>query len=268
MAPKWIFEIRSRVPSRMAILLGAMPLFAAIILWWGLTRGIPEERVISYNILPSPLEVIQSVPELLTRRELLTNLETSLKRVGIAFLLAVGVALPLGVLMGSFGTFRSIFTPTTTASGYIPIATLLPLTMSWLGTGETQKIVFLALAFGIYLLPMVVGAIDAVPDVYLKTASTLGARQLDQVFRVLIPVALPSIWQGMRLAFGVGWTYLVLAEAVVMDGGLGTLILISQRRGPREHIYLVIILITLVAWVTDIIWVQLGRLFFPYRRPR
>jgi ABC-type nitrate/sulfonate/bicarbonate transport system permease component len=268
MIPKWLFTIRGRVPTRVALLLGTIPVLIAIVLWWACTRGIPEERVISYNILPSPVEVIQSVPELLTRRELFTNLETSLKRVGIAFLLAVGVALPLGVLMGSFGTFRSMFSPTTTASGYIPIATLLPLTMSWFGTGELQKIVFLSLAFGIYLLPMVIGAIDAVPEVYLKTAATLGATRFDQVFRVLIPVALPSIWHGMRLAFGVGWTYLVLAEAVVMDGGLGTLIVISQRRGPREHIYLVIILITLVAWATDIVWVQLGYLLFPYRRPR
>jgi ABC-type nitrate/sulfonate/bicarbonate transport system permease component len=268
MIPKWLFAIRGRVPSRVALPLAMVPILVALVLWWSLTRGIPEERVISYNILPSPLEVIQSVPELLTRRELLLNLETSLKRVGIAFLLAIGITVPLGVLMGSFGSFRAMFSPTTTASGYIPIATLLPLSMSWFGTGELQKVFFLAMAFGIYLLPMVIGAIDAVPEVYLKTASTLGASRLDQVFRVLIPVALPGIWQGMRQAFGVGWTYLVLAEAVVMDGGLGTLIVISQRRGPREHIYLVIILITLVAWVTDIVWVQLGYLLFPYRRPR
>jgi len=251
-----------------AILLGLLPIVAAIVLWWLLTRGIPEERFISYNILPSPVEVIQSVPELLTRRELLHNLFVSLKRVGLGYLLAVGVTVPLGIFMGSFGTGRAVFAPSTTASAYIPIATLLPLTMSWFGTGEEQKVVFLAMAFGIYLLPMVIGAIDAVPDVYLKTASTLGASRFELVFRVLVPVAMPAIWQGMRLAFGVGWTYLVLTEAVVMDGGLGTLIVMSQRRGPREHIYLVIILITLVAWIADILWVQLGRLFFPYRRAR
>ncbi len=167
--------------------------------------------------------------------------------------------------MGSFACVRAAFSPVTTASGYVPIATLVPLTMSWFGTDEIQKIVFLAMAFGIYLLPAVIKAIDNVPDVYLRTASTLGATRWQIVRRVLVPVALPDIWHGMRLAFGVGWTYLVLTEVVVVAGGLGELIFISQRRGPREHIYLVILVITLIAWVSDLIWVHLGRRLFPYR---
>ena len=268
MVPKWLFDIRGRVPLRVAFLLGLIPIVAAIILWWSLTSGEREDRVISYTILPSPVEVVQSIPELVTRRELVHNLLVSLRRIALGYLVAASVALPLGVLMGSFGLFRSMFAPTTTASGYIPIATLVPLTMAWFGIGEQQKIIFLAMAFGIYLLPMVIGAIDAVPEVYLRTASTLGATRFDLVFRVLVPVALPGIWQGMRLAFGVGWTYLVLTEVVVMENGLGYLIAFYQRRGPREHIYLVIMLITLIAWVADIAWVQLGRLLFPYRRPR
>lgn len=143
----------------------------------------------------------------------------------------------------------------------------MPLTLSWFGTGELQRVVFLAMAFGIYLLPLVVTAIQSVPDVYVKTAYTLGASRLQVVGRVLIPIALPDIWHGMRLAFGVGWTYLVLTEVIVMESGLGYLIQISFRRGPREHIYLVIALVTLIAWVADLLWDRAGRLLFRYRRP-
>ncbi len=85
---------------------------------------------------------------------------------------------------------------------------------------------------------------------------------------MLIPIALPDIWHGMRLAFGVGWTYLVLAEVVVLERGLGSLVAISQRQGPREHIYLVILIITIVAWIADLAWVQVGYLLFPYKRGR
>jgi ABC-type nitrate/sulfonate/bicarbonate transport system permease component len=70
----------------------------------------------------------------------------------------------------------------------------------------------------------------------------------------------------MRLAFGVGWTYIVLTEVVVMVDGLGFLIQISFRRGPREHAYLVILVITLIAWIADLAWERFGRLLFPYRR--
>lgn len=136
--------------------------------------------------------------------------------------------------------------------------------MSWFGTDELQKVIFLSMAFGIYLMPLVVSAIENVSSVYLRTAATLGATKSQTVFRVLVPIAMPEIWHAMRLAFGVGWTYLVLTEVVVLTDGLGYLVAISQRRGPREHIYLVIVVIALIAWVSDLAWTLLGRWLFPY----
>jgi ABC-type nitrate/sulfonate/bicarbonate transport system permease component len=262
--PEWILGIRGRVPRPAAAALGAAPIVALLVLWWVCTRGLPEERTISPTLLPSPGEVVRSIPDLV-HRDLVHHTWASLHRIGMGFLLALAVVLPLGIGMGAFDTLRVSFTPLTTASGYIPIATLVPLTLSWFGTGELQRVVFLAMAFGIYLLPVVVAAIQAVPDVYVKTAYTLGASRLQVVWRVLIPIALPDIWHGMRLAFGVGWTYLVLTEVIVMESGLGYLIQISFRRGPREHIYLVIALVTLIAWVADLAWDRVGRLLFRYR---
>lgn len=269
MKAKWFLTIRGRVPLLWAIILGAIPVVALVAVWFYLTAGEPEYRIMDRITLPSPAEVFSfdnSIKPLLEDRHLSQHVLISLKRVSLGYLVALAVSLPLGVLMGSFGSVRAMFAPTTTASGYIPIATLVPLTMAWFGTDEKQKVVFLAIAFAIYLLPMIIRAIDAVPDVYLRTASTLGASRLQMVRQILIPVALPDIWQGMRLAFGVGWTYLVLAEVVVYADGLGYLIAMSQRRGPREHVYLIILIITLIAWAADLAWVYLGRLLFPYKR--
>ena len=258
--------IRSQVPRWTSILLGTLPIVAIFLLWWIFTAGAVEERQIGPAILPSPAEVAQSVPELITSRDLSHHVWASVRRVGLSFILALAVVLPVGILMGSFGGVSALFTPVSTASGYIPIATLVPLTMSWFGIDELQKVMFLAMAFGIYLLPLVVKAIESVPDVYLRTSYTLGATRMDVIRHVLIPIALPDLWHAMRLAFGVGWTYIVLAEVVVMVDGLGFLIQNSFRRGPREHIYLVILVITLIAWAADIAWERLGRLLFPYRR--
>lgn len=262
--PKWLTAIRGNVPRWAVIALGTLPVLALLAGWWWLTRGAVEDRRISPTILPSPGEVVRSVPYLLQERELFKHALVSLERVGLGYGLALLVVLPLGILMGSLSSTRAMFTPITTASGYIPIATLVPLTLSWFGTGELQKVTFLALAFAIYLLPQVVNAIEQVPDVYLKTSYTLGAGKFQIITRVLIPIALPDIWHGMRLAFGVGWTYLVLTEVVVMEKGLGYLIEISRRRGPREHIYLVILLITLIAWGADFLWARAGRRMFRY----
>jgi NitT/TauT family transport system permease protein len=273
MIPKWFAEIRGQVPSSVSVLLGFIPLVFLLLFWWLLTRGIPEERVLGPTILPSPAEVAQSLGDLLSTngqddRSLLAHVGLSLRRVALGFLLGLAVALPVGILMGSFGSARSTMAPIVTASGYIPIATLVPLTMSWFGTDESQKVVFLALAFCIFLLPMIVRAIDSVPDIYLRTAYTLGATRWHIVRRVLVPVALPDIWHSMRLAFGIGWSYLVLAEVVVKNGGLGDLIDTARRRAMPGRVYLIIVIITLIAWVADLLWARLGTWFFPYRRSR
>jgi len=260
--------IRGRVGRVSSVLLGAVPVIAMFLLWWLFTSGAPEERRIAPTILPSPVEVVQSIPELVQGRDLLHHVWASIRRVVLSFIFSLIVVLPLGILMGAFGSVGAAFKPVSTASSYIPIATLVPLTLSWFGIGEFQKIFFLAMAFGIYLLPLVVDAIESVPDVYLRTSYTLGATRLDVIRRVLIPIALPDLWHAMRLAFGVGWTYIVLAEVVVMVDGLGFLIQNSFRRGPREHIYLVILVITLIAWAADLGWERLGRVLFPYRRDR
>ena len=273
MIPKWFAEIRGQVPSGTSIMLGLVPLVLLVFFWWLATRGIPEERLLGPTILPSPAEVAQSFGDLLSASDkdsqsLLQHIGLSLRRVGLGFLMGLAIALPVGILMGSFGSARATMTMVTTASGYIPIATLVPLTMSWFGLDETQKVAFLAMAFCIYLLPMVLKSVDSVPDIYLRTAYTLGATRCGIIRRVLVPVALPDIWHSMRLAFGIGWSYLVLAEVVVKSGGLGDMIDTARRRGWSGRVYLVIVIITVIAWIADLLWARIGILIFPYRRSR
>jgi NitT/TauT family transport system permease protein len=170
--------------------------------------------------------------------------------------------------MGSFSKVRAAFEPTTVFLSYLPIPALVPLTMSLFGIGETQKAMFLALAFIIYLLPLFVKAVEEVDNVYLQTAYTMGAGRWKLITKVLLPVALPQIIHAMRLGFGVGWTYIILAEMVAADRGLGQIIIIAQRRGPREHIYLVLVVIVLIAYLTDKLWERLHHGLFPYLRAR
>ncbi len=152
MIPSWALGIRSKVPRRAAIILGVFPIILLVFFWWLLTRGVVEERVIGPTILPSPREVVDSLRDLLSasdpeNRTLFDHTWLSLRRVVLGYFLALVIALPIGILMGALGSVRSTFEPLVTASGYIPIATLVPLTMSWFGTDELQKVVFLAMAF-------------------------------------------------------------------------------------------------------------------------
>lgn len=261
----WL-AIRESLPAWQVWALGAVPILALLAAWSLATAGgAPEERWISPTILPSPWEVIRSFPELWFDRALTRNLLVSFGRVAAGFAVALLIAFPLGVMMGSFTKVKAAFTPLSVFGAYLPIPALVPLTLSLFGTGEGQKVVFLALAFIVYLLPLTVAAVDNVDDVYLKTAYTLGASRWQAVRKVLLPVAWADIFQALRLGFGVGWSYILLVEMVDIGKGLGGLIIVSQRRGPREHIYLVLLLIVLVAFATDKAWAALGRKLFPYR---
>ncbi len=151
-----------------------------------------------------------------------------------------------------------MFNPMAVFGAYLPIPALVPLTLSLFGTGEKQKVAFLALAFVIYLLPLIVQAVDDVDDIYLKTAYTLGANTMQTVRKVMLAISWPNIYQALRLGFGIGWSYIILAEMVDIGKGLGGIIIISQRRGPREHIYLVLLVIVVMAFVTDKLWATIG----------
>jgi NitT/TauT family transport system permease protein len=258
-------RIREPLAAWKSWLLGIVPLVVLLVAWMFVTAGAPEERVISPTILPSPVEVVASFPLLWFDRAVTRNLAVSFTRVIEGFALAIAVSFPVGVLMGAFTKVKAAFTPLTVFGAYLPIPTLVPLTLSLFGTGELQKVMFLALAFSIYLVPLFVAAVDQVDDTYLKTAYTLGASRGQAVGRVLLPIAWPDLWQAMRLGFGVGWSYILLAEMVDVGRGLGGIIITSQRRGPREHIYLVLALIVVVAFVTDRLWAAVGRFLFPYR---
>lgn len=259
------FRIRESLPGWRAWILGTAPVLALLLAWMGATSGAAEERLLSPAILPSPAEVVGSFRSLWFDRALTRNLGVSLSRIVAGFVVGVAIAFPVGLAMGAFTKVKAAFTPLTVFGAYLPIPALVPLTLSLFGTEETQKVAFLALAFAIYLVPLIVGAVDAVDDTYLKTAWTLGATRAQAVTKVLLPIAWPGIFHALRLGFGVGWSYILLTEMVDVGKGVGGIIITSQRRGPREHIYLVLLVIVAVAFLTDKLWQFVERRLFRHQ---
>jgi len=266
---RW-FRIRERLPRWQYVVLALIPIVLTLILWQALTSGPPEKRTISIGILPSPREVAAEFPRLwmgdATRRPFIYQVMRSFRRTLIGFAMACAIALPIGFAMGAFERARAVFYPIALVGGYLPIPALVPLTMSFFGLEEGQKLAFLTIAFVVYLLPMVVLAVDKVDQVFLQTAYTLGANTWEALTRVLISISWEDVYRAMRGAFGVGWSYILLVEMLVMDGGLGEVVFLAQRRGPKEHIYLSLLAIVVIAFATDKVWEWGGRLLFPYRR--
>lgn len=261
-------ELRGTIPVWQSILCGAASLLVVLVIWWFVTRGaIAEERILSRAQLPSPSETFRRVGVLFKDRNVDINTLVSLRRVGIGFLVAILVGVPLGILCGCFPRVDAFFAPLSLFGRNIPMAALIPLTLSFFGNGERQKVMFIVLAAVAFIISDTSRAIRDVADRYIDTAFTLGASRWQTVSKVLVPLAMPAIWDSWRLLFGLAFGYIMLAETVQTDAnaGLGALINVSYRRGLLEDIYLVLILIPLVAFGIDrmLAWIQ--RQLFPHR---
>jgi ABC-type nitrate/sulfonate/bicarbonate transport system permease component len=247
-------------------LLGVGSMGLVVLLWWLATYGaVPESRLVSPVILPSPTEVIRSFPSLLNDRGLVQSIAATLRRVLIGFGLAALVGVPLGIVAGSWRAVEAAGAPLALFGRNLPVAALIPLTILWFGIDETQKVMFIFIATIPFVYSDAVSAIAGVPDRYVETAQTLGASSFQIVRKVLVALALPDIYDSLRHLFGLAFGYIMLAELINAQHGLGYLLMTSQRRGLSEHIILILIIIGLLAYGIDrlLFWFQRG--LFPYR---
>jgi NitT/TauT family transport system permease protein len=261
-----LLALRIAPPPLTRRLVGAGAVGIVVLLWWLATLGAsPESRLISPVILPSPAEVIRSFPSLLNDRGLVQSIAATLKRVLIGFGLAVVVGVPLGIIAGSWRVIEAAGSPIALFGRNLPVAALIPLTILWFGIDETQKVMFIFIATVPFVYADAAAAIAGVPDRYVETAQTLGATSFQIVRKVLVALALPDIYNSLRHLFGLAFGYIMLAELINAQHGLGYLLMTSQRRGLSEHIILILIIIGLLAFGIDrlLFWFQRG--LFPYR---
>jgi NitT/TauT family transport system permease protein len=262
-----LVTLRHEPPPMVRRLLGAVGIGLVVLVWAILTWGAtPESRIISPVLLPSPGEVLRSVPVLFKERDLIASTVATLKLVLSGFALAIVIGVPLGILAGSYRLFDAITGPLSLFARNIPVAVLIPLTILWFGIDETQKTMFIFIATVPFVFFDAARAVIDVHERYVETAQTLGASARQVVGKVLIPLALPDIYSSLRSLFGLAFGYIMLAELVNAKYGLGYLLMSSQRRALTEHIFAILILIGLLAWGIDRLLLFFERGLFPYRQ--
>jgi len=261
-----LMTLRNDPPPMVRRAFGTLGVAIVVFVWWILTYGAtPESRVISPVLLPSPGEVLRSVPVLFKERDLIASTIATLKRVLSGFGLAIIVGVPLGILAGSFRLFDAITGPLSLFARNIPVAVLIPLTILWFGIDETQKTMFIFIATVPFVFFDAARAVIDVHERYVETAQTLGASSRQVITKVLIALALPDIYSSLRSLFGLAFGYIMLAELVNAKYGLGFLLMNSQRRALTEHIFAILILIGLLAYGIDRLLLFFERGLFPYR---
>ena len=263
-----LFQLRKPIPRWLSLVMGALFLLLVFGLWSYVTAGDFEERIVGVTVLPSPSETFDSFEELWTERALLDNLFVTIRRVVLGFLLAAIVGIPLGILCGCFPLAQAFFMPLMVFGRNIPLAALIPLTFAAFGIAEKQKVMFIFIACVMFITWDASVAVREVHQRYVDTAYTLGARTRNVITKVLVPLAMPAVFNSLRLLFGLAFGYIMLAEVVKFGteaGGLGDIIRQSQRRGMTAHIWLILFIIPVVAIIIDrfLLWMQHS--LFPYR---
>jgi NitT/TauT family transport system permease protein len=258
-----IWTLRKALPRRYRLPFALGMPALVVIVWCALTLG--AHPIVSELFLPSPIAVLRATLQMIFEHTLFEAIQASTLRILISFVAAALVALPLGILMGAYEPINRLMEPVMAPLRYMPISAFIPLLILWLGIGESQKIAFLFLGVFVYLLPVVVTAIRAVPEELVQTALTLGASRFQVIRTVLIPAALPDIFDSFRVMNAISWTYVILAEFVNARQGIGYMIQLAGSHLKTAQVFSGILIIGLIGLITDAIIRGLNRALFSWR---
>ena len=218
--------------------------FVCFVLMWALAAFVIQqwapERAI---LLPTPLQVLLKGIEMLGTREFWVAMAVTNMRVVAGFVLAAILAIPFGVMLGSFSQLERLASPISDFARYVPVPALVPLLIVWAGVGDFQKILLLAIGTFFQILVLVTDAVRRVPIMHVDSALTLGESQMGVVLRVLVPASLPQIYDACRVGVGLTWSYLLVAEIVASEQGLGYIIIRGQRFLQTDRIFVTIVVL-------------------------
>jgi NitT/TauT family transport system permease protein len=265
-APKERFlELRSAPSSRRTALLGMIGALAFFAIWEIGHYVTPEA---SRKFLPSVEQVIAALVVLFVEKSFLHDVLVSCYRIFVSFLAASAIAVPLGIAMGCFQNVRALVAPTVSGWRYLPAASFIPLLLVWFGPTDVAKIGLLFLGVIFFLIALIVDNTAAVPNEFVEAALTMGAKRRQVVLGVVVPAAAPAIFDSMRNMIAVGWTYLVIAEIVGAQDGIGAVMMRAGRFLNVDVIMAGILTIGVLGVLTDLAFRGVAHVALPWQRMR
>jgi NitT/TauT family transport system permease protein len=220
------------------------------VIWCFLTYGGHVKPL----FLPSPGGIWEGLADYHERGWLLPAISRSFWRVTKSLLLVIAVGVPIGVLMGAFPVVDALLRKLVNGAKSIPTTGIVGLIVLWFSIEERAKTVFLFLGAIFYMIILVKSAVQNVSEEYLRVATDIGANQTQTITRVLLPAALPQIWDAVAVSNGIMWTYIVLAEFINSNEeqlGLGYLLYVGSRTQESGKVFGTLILIGLISSLTD-----------------
>lgn len=241
-----------------ALLVGALSLAAGMLLW-----ELAARLFFTPVRLPPLTDIAVQAVRTLADGSLERHVGASLTRIFAGFAAGSALGAVLGLAMGSVRWIRRFFDPVVNFLRFIPpIAWISPF-LIWFGIGETSKILLITYTVTFMVLLNTLAGIQAIPTNRLRAARSFGASPL-QLFRwVVVPSIVAYILTGMRIGMGNAFTTVVTAEMIAAQAGLGFLILVSRNYGGTDLIMLGMIMLGMLGFLADRLFVGAVRRFAP-----
>jgi NitT/TauT family transport system permease protein len=255
-----LFRVHSSIPNRTYTTIATMSFLLVLAAWFIAAYS----GAISNLLLPTPIKVLQSASEHIQDGSLLADTKISVFRIAMGFLASAVLAIPLGILIGAYKTVEAAQEPLVGFIRYIPVPALIPLVMVAAGIGESAKIALIFIGTYFQMVIIVADVTRQVPRDLISAARTLGAKPRQLLFNVLLPATLPGLADTCRTMIGWAWTYLVIAEVVATDSGLGYRIMKAQRFLRTEEIFVGIFVLGLLGLATDMLFKILTPRLLPW----
>lgn len=259
-----LFRLREAIPLPIFNTAGFVVPLVLVLAWLAVT----SLGLVKPLFLPSPLAVLEEAWRQISTGILFQDAAVSTYRIVMGWLAATVLAVPIGILMGNFRIFEGALEPLISTARYMPVVALIPLSVLWAGIGDEQKILILFLGTFFQMTLMVMDNVKNIDINLIRAGQTLGFSNAEILWRIILPAAMPDIWDTFRITIGWTWTYLLVAELVAAQSGLGRRIMDAQRYLATDTIIFGTVFIGLLGLVTDLLFKRFGKSMFRWTADR
>jgi NitT/TauT family transport system permease protein len=247
----------TRIQSLLAYCAGVMLLLA---LWLFASALVPDGP----TRIPTPWATVSAGIDLVTSGRLPEEIAISFLRIVVGFTLAGLIGIAVGLILGTYSLPRASILPINSFLRYIPPTSFVVLLIVYFGIGERYKyaVVFVGTVF--FIVQMVVDAVEDVDVRYVEMGLLSGLKRHRLLGRIILPCAWPKILDVLRINLSAAWTFLVAAEVVGASGGLGNLIVVSQRFLRIEDLYVGVLTFGIIGVFLDFVLQAISQLLFPW----
>ena len=253
-----------------SIALGAVPLLAILVFYFLASAARhadnPADKVLpTFGMMVSAMSNLLTQPDLLSGRLIFwADTAASLQRLGLGLGISAIAALLIGLALGVLPLLRSSLGPIVTTIAVVPPIALLPVLFIIFGLGETAKVALIVIGVAPFMVRDLAIHVAAIPTEQMIKAQTLGASSWQLTLRLALPQAMPRLLASLRLSLGPAWVYLISAEAIASDIGLGYRIFLVRRYLSMDIILPYVAWVSLLAIICDLALLWLSRRAFAW----